>query len=87
MDGSLKQLSQLFALAQDFETNMKMTSMGIMTPCLINLSGALFPQFTLFHSMMLSGVSVLAGFGSAMWPLIAHQKEQFTEKATKRIEE
>jgi hypothetical protein len=56
MDGSLKQLSQLFALAQDFETNMKMTSMGIMTPCIINLGGAFFPQFTLVHSMRLSGV-------------------------------
>jgi len=86
MDGSLKQLSQLFALAQDFETNMKMTSMGIMTPCLINLAGAFFPQLTIVHSMMLSGVSVLAGFGSAMWPLIAHQKEQSSLNATKRIE-
>jgi hypothetical protein len=36
--------------------------------------------------MILSGVSVLAGFGSAIWPLIRHQKEQFTENPTKRIE-
>lgn len=83
MDGTLNQLAELFVLAQDFETNMSMTNMGIMTPCLINLGGALFPQFTLIHSMLLSGVSVLAGFGSAMWPLVRHQKEQSTQNGAK----
>ena len=81
MDGTLNQLAQLFALAQEFETNMNSTFMGIVTPCIINLGGALFPEFTLLHSMMLSGVSVLAGFSSAMWPLIRHQKEQSNHMA------
>ena len=74
MDSTLNQLGELFTLAQDFKRNISTTSKGIMIPCLFNLGGALFPQFTLLHSMLLSGVSVVAGFGSAMSPLLGQQQ-------------
>ncbi|MGB1249006.1 MAG: heavy metal translocating P-type ATPase [Candidatus Promineifilaceae bacterium] len=76
MDGTLNQLETLFTLAESFENNLKWTFRGIVAPCLLNLGGLLLPQFTLMHSMALSGVSVAAGFGSAMQPLLSHHAAQ-----------
>ncbi len=74
MDGTLSQLEELFILAEDYEQNMKLTTNAVILPCIINFGGAFVTSFTLLDSMILSGASVIAGFGSAIQPLLTHRK-------------
>jgi Cu2+-exporting ATPase len=76
MDGKLNQLTELFKLSGEFRKNMSLTSKFILVPCAISLGGAVVPGFTLLDSMILSSVSVVAGFSGAMWPLLQHEKQE-----------
>jgi len=76
MDGTLKHLEEMFILAKDYEKNMKLTSSSVIVPCAINFCGAFVASFTLLDSMILSGVSVVAGFGTSMLPLIKHKNKE-----------
>ncbi len=80
MDQNLSRLCELFALATEYEQNVKTTSQMILVPSLMNLGLAFVPGYGLAASMSLSAGSVLAGFGSSMWPLIRHQQLQIEEK-------
>ena len=75
MDGTLNQLEEMFILAENYEQNMKLTSNSVIVPCVLNFAGAFVTSFTLLDSMMLSGVSVVAGFGTSMLPLIKYKNE------------
>ncbi len=74
MDQNLEHLCDLFNLSKEYDKNVKMTSLMVLGPSVINFSLVFVPQFGLMASLGLSGVSVLASFGSAMLPLIQHQQ-------------
>ncbi|MEM7537195.1 MAG: heavy metal translocating P-type ATPase, partial [Chloroflexota bacterium] len=75
MDGSLHQLDELFELANGLRQNMRWTVTSVLAPCAASLVGAFIPGFTIIDSLILSGVSVVAGFGCAISPLMYYQRE------------
>ncbi len=74
MEQNLHRLCELFELTSEYEQNVKTTSRMVIAPSLMNLGLAFVPGYGLAASMSMSATSVLAGFGSSMWPLIRHQQ-------------
>ncbi|HIE01282.1 MAG TPA: heavy metal translocating P-type ATPase [Thiotrichaceae bacterium] len=74
MDQSLKQLVQVFDIAQNFEGNMKVNLMATILPGLMTIGGVYFLHFGIIHSIILNNIGVAAGASNAMLPLIKHQQ-------------
>jgi Cu2+-exporting ATPase len=74
MDQDLNRLCDLFQLAKEYDQNVKTTSRMVTVPSFMNLSLVLVPQAGVAASIGVSILSVLASFGTSMWPLIKHQK-------------
>ncbi len=85
MDGTLTNLSQLFDITYDFESNMKNNLRTSIIPGVICLGGVFFLSFGLVTGMILYNLSLLAGLANAMSPLLKYRtlpslnemKEQF----------
>lgn len=75
MDQNLTHLCDLFSLATEYEQNVRTTSQMILVPSLMNLGLAFVPGYGIAASIGMSAGSVLAGFGSSMWPLIRHEQQ------------
>jgi hypothetical protein len=75
MDQSLNQLTYLFDMAQQFDTNMKTTVAVVVAPSLISLGGALFlsPHLGLIQSFFWPQIGLMAGLISAMRPAIQNK--------------
>ncbi|MEK7990674.1 MAG: heavy metal translocating P-type ATPase [Thiotrichaceae bacterium] len=74
MDQNLQHLCELFDLSEEYEKNVKITSLMVLAPSALNIGLIFAPHFGLMASLGLSGASVVASFGSAMLPLIQHQQ-------------
>lgn len=74
MDQDLNRLCDLFHLAKEYEQNVKTTSRMVTVPSFLNLGLVLVPQAGVAASIGVSIVSVVASFGTSMWPLIRHQQ-------------
>ncbi|MGB0383940.1 MAG: HAD-IC family P-type ATPase [Ardenticatenaceae bacterium] len=75
MDGNLKQLENIFELAQGFENNMNNTLITSVVPGVITISGVFFLHFGLASSVILNNLGLMAGLSNVMWPLLAPSKE------------
>ena len=75
MEGNLNQLLHLFALAQEFEGNLKSNLRLTSTLSLVAVAGILFAGFTFAATEVLYTVSLLGGLGIAMRPLLHRQKQ------------
>ena len=69
MDGSLRQLVELFDLGRHFDSNMKMNFGISVAPMIISIGGAFFLNWGLFSAIVLSKISLLAGLANAALPL------------------
>lgn len=75
MDESLASFCQLFDLAREYTRSMKTTFSSVLSLSVASLGGMFVPYYGLLYALALSWVSMLAGFSSAMWPLIQHRRE------------
>ena len=82
MDQDLNRLSDLFKLAKEYQQNVKTTSRMVTVPSFMNLGLVLVPQAGVAASIGVSICSVLASFGTSMWPLIKHQKKEMEAQST-----
>ena len=68
MDRDLRQLEQVFELAQALESNLKSSLVTTFGPGLLCLGGVFFLHFGIFGALVLYNVSLVAGVGNAMLP-------------------
>ena len=74
MDKNLTQLAYLFEHAKLFENNQKSSLASAFVPGVISVGGIFFLHFGVFSALMLYNVSLFAGVGNALLPLIKHSK-------------
>jgi Cu2+-exporting ATPase len=73
MDESLRQLCNLFDLAQEFKHRMKFTYVAICIPHLLAASGALFLHFGFVYAVLMNQVGFFSGLTNVMFPLVKHR--------------
>lgn len=76
MDGTLQQLSKLFAIADKLESNMQRNFLAGTVPGMICLGGVFFFHFGIFAACLLSWTGLSIGIANAMQPLIRYQERQ-----------
>jgi Cu2+-exporting ATPase len=74
MDKNLTQLAYLFEHAKLFENNQKSSLASAFVPGVISVGGIFFLHFGVFSALLLYNVSLFAGVGNALLPLIKHSK-------------
>lgn len=79
MDESIRHLSTLFELGDDFTANMKINFASIIVPSVVGIGGAFFLNFGLIQSIVLNQIGFAAGVGNAMLPFL-RQPRQIEEK-------
>lgn len=75
MDATLQQLPALFALADEFNTNMKVGFGLAILPGFTVVGGVFLASLGLISSLIVYNVSLLAGVGVAMQPLLTDDAE------------
>jgi Cu2+-exporting ATPase len=75
MDASLSSFCQLFTLARQYKQSMTTTFSSVLSLSVVSLGGMVIPYYGLAFSLAMSWISMLAGFASAMWPLMRHRWE------------
>jgi len=85
MDGSLKQLNQLFDVAQEFNTNMNLTFGTILVPMFLGIGGAFFFHFGLVQTILLNQASLLAGLSCVTVPWLRYQRKRLQLQQEERI--
>jgi len=75
MDKTLTKLDHLFKLAQHFDTNQKNGLATTFVPGVLCVGGIFFLHFGIFNAMMFNNISIIAGIGNALLPLLNHQKK------------
>jgi len=73
MHEKLDQLEQLFALSQDFESNLKNSFAAVLVPSLIGGLGAFFMNFTIIQTILLKQVGLVSGLANSMLPLVKYK--------------
>jgi len=76
MNENLTQLQRLFELAERYGADMNRTLLAKMAPAFIGVPGAFFLHFTFATAVILNNLGIVAGVGSAMWPLLKKQEEE-----------
>lgn len=79
MDGRLTKLPSLFQLADEYDSNMKVGFATVIVPALIGMTGAIFFNFTLLHTILLGYGGLTVGILNGMWPGIKHHREKVAE--------
>ena len=75
MDGSLRQLPKLFALADRLESNMHRNLLAGTVPGIICLGGVFFLNFGIFTACLLAWTGLASGITNAMLPLMNYKQE------------
>jgi len=73
MDQSLNQLTYLFDMAQQFDSNMKTTMAVVVIPSLISLGVVFLTPYGLIQSFIWPQIGLMAGLISAMKPTIQNK--------------
>ncbi len=81
MNESLSALCQLFDLAHEYTRSMQTTFSSVLALSVASLGGMVIPVYGLAYSLAMSWISMLAGFSSAMWPLMRYRREALSEAA------
>ncbi len=76
MEGNLDQLLHLFALANEFERNLKLNIRFTSGISIVAVSGILFAGFTFYATEIFYSVALLGGLGIALKPLLDHGKQK-----------
>jgi Cu2+-exporting ATPase len=76
MSATLEHLPSLFALAQQFDANMKAGLAISIFPSLLIIGGVFFGHLGLLGATILYDVGLLAGVGVAMLPALQSKKEE-----------
>jgi heavy metal translocating P-type ATPase len=76
MEGNLSQLLHLFALAEEFERNLKQNLRFTSALSLTAVGGILFAGFSFVATEVLYTASLIGGLGIAMKPLLDEQKRK-----------
>ena len=76
LDATLTQLPDLFALAKQFDTNMKLGFAAAVIPGFFIVGGVFLTHLGIFGSTMIANASLLAGVGVAMLPLLQSKKSE-----------
>jgi hypothetical protein len=66
----------LFDFAQEFEANLKVGFMALLTSTIVGMGGVIFLHFGLIHTVILGHTGLLAGVSNAMLPLLKHQRKR-----------
>ncbi|HID99086.1 MAG TPA: heavy metal translocating P-type ATPase, partial [Thiotrichaceae bacterium] len=75
MDGTLKQLEQLFVLADELESTLRTGYLGTIIPGVICVGGVWFVHLGILGAMMLYYSGLLFGVSNASYPLLKHKIE------------
>ncbi len=81
MDESLNQLSRLFELSSEFDSNVRSTFAGIAIPCAFSGFGIFFLGFGIVSSVIITQIGLYTGILNAMVPLIRHRAKERTVPA------
>lgn len=81
MDQSLKQLTELFVIAREYQANTKLTFMSVTIPHLMGMSGGLFFRFGLVHSVILNNLGLALGAGNSVVPRLRQRQRSDTIKS------
>jgi len=73
MKGNLEKLGKLFAIAHDFDANMKKNLLISTIPTIICIGGVLFLQWGVLTGIMITAGTMFAGIGNTVLPLFKNQ--------------
>jgi len=76
MDGTLKHLSQVFQLADEFEKTMHSNFLSTIVPGVICIGGVYVLHFGLAMGMWLYYMGISSGLSNSLWPLLKHQDDK-----------
>jgi len=76
MDATLDQLPALFALAKQFDTNMKTGFAIAIIPGLFIVGGVFLAHLGILGATLIYNASLLAGVGVAMLPLLQNKSRK-----------
>jgi len=74
MDGTLRQLVELFDLGRQFEQSMKTNFAIVLTPMVLGISGAFLLQMNLLPIVLMSHAALLAGLANSTVPLLMEKQ-------------
>lgn len=80
MDATLQQLPALFALAKEFDTNMKTGFAVAMVPGFLIVGGVFLAHLGILGSILIYNVSLVAGIGVALLPLLQYKETPKNER-------
>ncbi len=80
MDGSLKELDNLFDIAGDFDKNIKQNMTLSMIPTILSLGGLFLFNIGVITSILLYYGGLFIGVGNSVRPLLTQQKENTANK-------
>ncbi len=76
MNGTLDQLSHLFDLASDFQSNMDATYGVLLVPVFLGIGGVFFLHFGLVHTLILNQLGLLGGISTVMVPWLRYRRQK-----------
>ena len=76
MNENLTQLQTVFELGEHYEADMNRTLFAKMSPAFVGVPGAFLLNFNFATAVILNNLGIVAGVGSAMWPLLKEQEEK-----------
>ncbi|MGB0849152.1 MAG: heavy metal translocating P-type ATPase [Thiolinea sp.] len=80
MDSSLVQLTNLFELAEKFDSSMKSMLVSTVLPGAVTVAGAFFWHFGLIHSIILNQTGFFAGLSTASLPAKRLRKKALSQQ-------
>jgi heavy metal translocating P-type ATPase len=72
MDGSLRHLSSLFKLVDEFEATMRRATVIGFAPGTLTVGGIFFLHFGVVTSLFILYLNICLGLGNTLWPMIKH---------------
>lgn len=78
MNENLTQLQTVFELGERYGADMNRTLFAKMSPAFIGVPGAFLLHFNFAAAVVLNNLGIVAGVGSAMWPLLQQQQDEST---------
>lgn len=82
MNGTLHQLPHLFAIADEFETNVKTGFLTLLVPTLIGMGGVLFFHMNLIGTIILAQTGLAVGVVNAMRPRFQARQKLDNDRPT-----
>lgn len=75
-DQTLKQLTDMFDIADEFDANLRASFATAIVPSVINISGVFLFHWGILTALALSNLGVLTSLGIATLPLLRHKNDE-----------